>query len=53
MAVGSNLNMAAQLANAEISAFNPAYPFRGRDVGGMNPPLSDISQSDQIVEQMV
>ena len=27
MAVGSNLNMAAQLANAEISAFNPASGY--------------------------
>jgi hypothetical protein len=29
------------------------YPFRGRDGGSMNPPLSGIAPSDQIAEQMV
>jgi hypothetical protein len=29
------------------------YPFRGRDVGSVNPPLSGIALRDQIAEQML
>jgi hypothetical protein len=37
----------------EYFCFPDPYPFRGRDGGGMNLPLSDISQSVQIAEQML
>jgi hypothetical protein len=43
----------AQLEEQKGRSSRNSYPFRGRDVGGMNPPLSGIALRDQIAEQML